>query len=538
MNWKRLADASAPSLVLLSLLFSFLKFHRYPLWRPEVLLCSVLLVSLGTCLYGLAKLRPETLYPLLLGLLVIAFFDVRFLVISHFVLAVARISPLASPALLLLAFFAFMWLAFAVRSELGRIVSAAWAVILLTTILLPAGRIAAGAIMESPDANRLNLPPILHLVLDEQIGVEGIPTGVPGGADLQRDLTSLLLKNGFSVYRNAFSHYSESQFSLASLLNGEVFDSSVEYIRSEPTGYSIRRNDWLRSLAEDGYAIRVYQSGWIDFCSADGFRPEYCFVYPANSVGSLLEFDLGTFDKARLILPRVFKGSIDIFPFHEPQLSSLSTLRTLEKIGRDIRDGAKGTVFFAHLLLPHYSYVFDAQCRVRENIASWANVGDLSPAYSEFNTERERTEKYLLYFQQVRCLMKKLDNLFEQMKEDGLLERATIVVHGDHGSRLATKSFRLIDPAELTTRDMIDHFSTLFAIRLPDNPGGCISEKASIQEIFAKLLLDRPLKAPTEDVIMRRSSSGDKMFLRRPMPELGGNRLETQGSGKLKREVR
>jgi hypothetical protein len=33
------------------------------------------------------------------------------------------------------------------------------------------------------------LPPVVHLVLDEHIGIAGIPTDLPGGAELKRELS-------------------------------------------------------------------------------------------------------------------------------------------------------------------------------------------------------------------------------------------------------------------------------------------------------------------------------------------------------------
>ncbi len=515
-----LVDAAAPTLILLTLLAAFLKYHRYPFLTPEVFLCALALSVLGLTLCWLASLRRETLYPLIVGLLIVAFFDAQFLVIHRFATWPASLSGGVRLILFVLGFWLFMFLVFAVRRVAGQLVSAVFGAMLLATILLPAGQIPAGESVNQNDNQRRDLPLILHLVLDEQIGLAGIPRSISGGEELRRDIAKQFLESGFTIYERAFSHYSESQFSLASLVNGEVFSSSVDYITGSPLGYKIRRNDWLNSLAATGRSVRVYESGWIDFCDASGFQPDYCYTYPTNSVASLLEFDLDALTKTRLILPRVFNGSLNVFPWHEPQLSSLSALKLLGRVAEDIRSHPRGTAFFVHLMLPHYAYLFDRECRVRSDIDTWVNVGNLSSRSNEFNTEEERTTKYGFYFAQVRCLMSSLNALFQEIERMGALDGATIIVHGDHGSRLARKPFRLVDLAELTESDMTDLFSTFFAIRVQDGPVGSIPEQTSLQEAFALMMLHRPLKGPTTEVFTRPPSGSGKFLVGRPMVRL------------------
>lgn len=517
---KSWADAAAPSLILLSLLVAFLRYHRYPLPNPETLLCVLILALTGLAAYGLALLRRETLYPLILGLLILIFADAQFLVVARLAAWTAEISPVVAGPALLVGFFAYMFLVFAIRRVVGRVAAAVFGVMLLTTVLLPSGRIRAGESVDHVGSINPALPPVLHLVLDEQIGLEGIPDSIEGGAQLRADLSNLFRRFGFTVYERAFSQYSESQLSLASLVNGEVFLQRPDYVRSSLTGYSVDSNRWLSSLAAQGYSLRIYQSGWIDFCDASDFQPDYCYTYPTNSVSSLLDYDLGPVAKTRLILPRLFKGTFDIFQSSEPQLSALSTLSTLERVARDIRSHQSGSAFFVHLMLPHYAYIFDAACRPRPAIETWANVGDLGFRAAQFNTDEERKFKYPLYFAQVRCLMGALDDLFQEMEELGILDRATVIVHGDHGSRLATKSFRFVDPLDLTDRDVIDLFSTLLAIHRPGGEAATIPEQVSLQEVFAREMLRRRLEGPTDVVIVRSSGNAKKPLAWRPMPRL------------------
>ena len=67
---------------------------------------------------------------------------------------------------------------------------------------------------------------------------------------------------------------------------------------------------------------------------------------------------------------------------------------------------------------------------------------------------------------------KRLTVLFAALKKADTYDRATIVLHGDHGARIG-----LTDPASatvssLTPADYTDAFSTLFAVKAPDiTPG-------------------------------------------------------------------
>ena len=51
------------------------------------------------------------------------------------------------------------------------------------------------------------LPRIIHLILDEHIGLEGIPIDIPGGAELKARLLTFYRQYGFLTFGGAYSHY-------------------------------------------------------------------------------------------------------------------------------------------------------------------------------------------------------------------------------------------------------------------------------------------------------------------------------------------
>ena len=57
---RHLANLCAPGLIVLTLFFSFVRFHDYPVWRPEVLLGAIAIISLGVPFGLLLSVRAKT----------------------------------------------------------------------------------------------------------------------------------------------------------------------------------------------------------------------------------------------------------------------------------------------------------------------------------------------------------------------------------------------------------------------------------------------------------------------------------------------
>ena len=63
------------------------------------------------------------------------------------------------------------------------------------------------------------VPRIIHLILDEHIGLEGIPTDIPEGMEVKSQLVEFYEKYGFKTFGGAYSHYSLTINSIPNLLN-------------------------------------------------------------------------------------------------------------------------------------------------------------------------------------------------------------------------------------------------------------------------------------------------------------------------------
>ncbi|MEX0829444.1 MAG: DUF229 domain-containing protein [Nitrospirales bacterium] len=83
------------------------------------------------------------------------------------------------------------------------------------------------------------------------------------------------------------------------------------------------------------------------------------------------------------------------------------------------------------------------------------------------NTNDSRETHYREYFKQLQCVSMKLDELFTRMENAGIFEDAVIIIHGDHGSRIMKTEPTIENEQALTTQDIVDGYSTLFAVKFP-----------------------------------------------------------------------
>jgi hypothetical protein len=63
--------------------------------------------------------------------------------------------------------------------------------------------------------------------------------------------------------------------------------------------------------------------------------------------------------------------------------------------------------------------------------------------------------------------LKLLGDLFNDLKASGLFDRATIIVHGDHGTSAFQTRPSAYTMEQLNSLDLREAFSTLFAVKLP-----------------------------------------------------------------------
>jgi hypothetical protein len=481
-----LGTAAAAALLAAVPLVAFLTTNQYPLASPEAGLLLAACAA-GGALLGLSALLGASAAALALGAAAVLSLDLLFGL--HASKAALVLVPLACLIL---------------RRHIALVITAAFSVLFATTAFA-----------------RSEPPVMLHIVLDEHIGLDGIPRGIAGGADFERWLAGSWLDAGFRIHAGAYSQYADTRNSLANLLN---FSSSADDWahfdagRSKP--YVLARSAYFRHLAARGYRLNVYQSDYMDFCRVPGVPYASCFSYRANSVGALPGTSLGTVERVRLIFNSFLSTSSylnrlrAIVGYHAVnRVGPIPVLRALERLEQDLRRASPGQAYFAHLLIPHYPYVLDESCRIRERVGDWLyNVVEKDAPVP--NSADSRAERYRRYFAQIRCQQRLLRRLFDALEQAGVWRDAQVIVHGDHGSRIARRLPVSENAGRLSPEDFRDYFSTLFAVRMPGTQAEVRRGPRSLQELLREVL-GLPAQRSPALVYLRTRDGGDLIPLPR-----------------------
>lgn len=483
------AYAPALGLLLLAALTPFLSANDYPLFSAEVGILALAAAIAGLLLVLIAMFAGRTAAALILGGAVAFCIDLLF-------------GLKASKPLLVLVPVMAMALAYLLRKHVATIVAVASAVLLLSTLAVPVkdSRALQDGGTPSPSAapapeQSAKLPVLLHLILDEQIGIHGIPLDIEGAPAAAERLRSFYLQRNFRVYADAYSEYSDTDLSIPHLLNlSSDDDQKASFVEGSGEPHVLRESAYLRHLVSLGYRLKVYQSDFLDLCRVPGIAYSSCTTYSGHRIGVLYHTPISPFQRARFITNSFLAGSHYLrrlkavyqrfgqFPLGwwrtgDSRVAPISVVPVFDRLQADLREAQQGTAYVAHLLLPHAPYLFDSNCKPRENIDEW--LGQL-PA----NPASERAKRYRYYFSQMRCTERLVDRLFEAMKAAGVWNDAIIIVHGDHGSRIVKHNPVPENAAALTLTDFRDAFSALFALRAP---GIAAEEVAGLRPLQALL---------------------------------------------------
>lgn len=514
--------ALAATLLLAGPLVAFLVANHYPLASPESALLLAGCAAAGIVL-GCLGARFVLLGVLVFGAGMAGCLDLLYG--SH--LPGTRL-------VLLLLLVTCLAVAAALRRHVATVLAVAGSVFVASTLLVPssdASQIVSrtGAAEPAGASGAGNLPVLVHLVLDEQIGIDGLPIDVPESAALARWLAGAYVRLGFRVHADAYSEYFDTRNSLANLLNfSSEADDWAHLAEGKRRPFVLTESAYFRHLSALGYRLHVYQSDYLDYCRVPGVAYAACVRYRANSIASLPAGSLTTLERAAFILNsllapsryverlrdkyRSLRAALPRLPLPAwdtgvNRVGPLAVLPVLEQMEKDLRAAHRGEAYFAHLLIPHYPYVLDEACAVRPRTAQWLYNSD-PEALSELepNGAASRAERYRYYAAQIRCQQRLLDRLFGALQDAGVWRDAIVIVHGDHGSRIVRHLPVVQNAALLTAQDLKDGFSTLFAVKRPGAPAGVVRDARPLQELLAAALgLARPQGAPR---VLLRSEDG------------------------------
>jgi len=468
----------APFLVLITPFVSYLQYNRLGITNPEVILAVLVIAAVALLLGALSALSPAVTVVTLAALLTF-FIDIQ-----------AREPGLKRLGLAFIALSVVLWL---LRRHAAQIVSLMMATVLALSFV-PSRSQAASPDRRSgghsASVERTNLPLVVHLLLDEYIGPEGVPIDLaPEG--FKQQFQAFYVDRGFRLFGKAYSEYPKTMWSIPELLNLSPthFAPDLMTADSSDNNYHLARNAYFERMASLGYTVRVHQSTFIDLCPDNG--PAICRTYSTSSLDMLPRLNVpvttklaiigGTFlgqseaysrgkEKYQTMRLRLLRAHINLpkWNWEQGTPAPVGTMPMFDAVADEISKAERGTFVFAHFLLPHYPYVYDASCE-QPRASKWLNRNDYDRANvagGMMNVPDGRAERYRGYFQQMLCAQKKVDALIAAIPAP-LRQDAIIIVQGDHGSRIS-----LIDPTTVANvppaaSDYADMFSTLFAVRSP-----------------------------------------------------------------------
>ena len=520
----RRAYALLPSAILLAPVVAFLVGSNYSLARPEALLWMLGAIVVGAGLGAVVVRASAWPRTLVLTACITLFVDVRLAPVEpwHLLLAAAGIGVVVR----------------LLGENALPILSAGFATLLVSLLVVPAEaplQRASGSGAEARPA-RDDLPPVVVVVLDEHMGLEGIPIDIDGGARTREAVRGVYERHGFRLYTRAYSQYAWTLDSLGNLFNFTADARSRAFIAETEAPHVLRRNLFLQRAAREGYAIRVYQSDYLDFCRADGAPPEFCLQYKTSSAGSVQKEKLPWLEKAGLIgntllsktvLAQGAAGLRGVLAkaglpvgTADAQLGMLvgpyEAMKVLDRLEADLLSGARGRLFLAHLMIPHFPYTYDAECGIQRHTPPWMKSRDAAaPAVT--GPESWRRERYRRYFLQVQCLAHRLDRFFGALGAAGVLDDAVVVVLGDHGTRANERDPTPDSLAALEPKYLVDNFSALFAARGPGVKPGLEERRYPLVKAFAEVLGHNGPPPTTESLLL--FQPGRKELTPAPMPE-------------------
>ncbi|MEW5918383.1 MAG: hypothetical protein AB1762_18415, partial [Gemmatimonadota bacterium] len=330
--------------------------------------------------------------------------------------------------------------------------------------------------------NASALPPLLHVILDEQWGI--------GGLLAEKDtataafLSEFYLSRGFELFPAAYSRYDRTRESIPQLVSlGERtrLDSAAN---TSPPRYTLSSIPYFEVLRSRGYRIRVYQTSYLDHCAAPNAQVVSCETQEGNSIANIGYLPGNWIERAELAGRFFLNVSSHIYrrlhpdPVSWRRANAGGGLLTLQRARDAIASqSVAGTAYFVHVLLPHRPATVDEQCGARADEPPVRQPGlGLNDEGWRWTIQRSGW--------QIRCTHRALGDVITGLERAAGSAGAIIIVHGDHGSRMFQRDLGVPAVAALDGRQLNGFYSTLLAVRRPSVPPRIFSEPVPVQDFI------------------------------------------------------
>lgn len=342
---------------------------------------------------------------------------------------------------------------------------------------------------------------VVHLMFDELGGLDAIPKAHRRQQDID-DILAGYAARGLTVYDEVSSLTPDTYKSMGMVLDNRFIenpDDNVTKLDGEDR-YRIVHNTLQQRIAHDGWHVSIVQSWYLDYC-----RPEFsCVTYLLTGSSGVFE-NLPDWrlrlqvlgrelhaalmsDKRGMVLvdmvrPAVFEYLVLRSHWRNPTLPFVA-MQQLDLLQEGLVRGSGRQYVYAHLLLPHFPWVFDGHCRAKD-FADWR-----LPYLARYRTSPQaREEAYTAYQDQALCMHRKVFALIDAV-DAAHPGKVRFVIHGDHGPRILLREIPAEGVDSLDAHVRRNLLSTFVAARVGDDvPASPTRTDVSLQRLIPELLM-------------------------------------------------
>jgi hypothetical protein len=345
---------------------------------------------------------------------------------------------------------------------------------------------AASAQQGAPQAP----PLLLHVILDEQWGIGGLR--LEGDTATAAFLTDFYLTRGFELYPAAYSRFNRTVESIPALLSLGRPPALAPIVSKQQVSRSFKSIPYFELLRSQGYAIRVFQNTYMDYCVAPASPVESCETQSGNSIANIGY--LGGSVAARAMLAGRYFLNLSSHVYRElhpdpekwRRASAGGGLLALRHVRDAVASGPKsGVAYFVHVLLPHRPLSLQPDCNVLEDPTR--RIGYEQPLRM---SDREWAETLALSAGQIRCAHLAFGRVLDALDQAVGRQNAIVLVHGDHGGRIF-QNRPTPGSGPLDDRQLSGRFSTLLAVRRPGVAGGVHTDPVPVQDFVWRIAQQR-----------------------------------------------
>jgi len=314
---------------------------------------------------------------------------------------------------------------------------------------------------------------VLIIVLDEMSGIDATEKDYEFGDVFDQTINNFAIKYDLNLYEKSYSLSENTANSVPFMLNFETKIPTTK-LREQYIEVSTLNYDYdviQNKIFEKFNNISVMQNVHLNYCNQKNVKKcsqinpyENNKNYINGFKDNLLTHFFSRWKMDGSLLSTLFFKTSRILGLTdsilEPESHKIFLPLILSKLENDIKEN-KFDLIFAHILAPHTPYGFSRDCKY-------------DGKRSSYNTLMTDKEKYIQHNVERICMIKFVDNFFNNIKMLPEYDNLDIFIMSDHGSKI----------------DHEESLSSIFFTKIHNNNFKIIKKKVlihrEIKEIFQK----------------------------------------------------